>query len=467
MRSVPDSDGAGSDRRRARVVILGAGFAGLYAAQELARAPVDLVVVDRSNHHLFQPLLYQVATAALSPADIASPIRKILRSQKNTVVALARAERVDVERRIVALEDGEIAYDYLIVATGATHSYFGNDAWAGLAPGLKTIDDATEIRRRFLAAFETAELEEDDEARRAALTFVVVGGGPTGVELAGAISEIAHTVIPRDFRFIDTTTARVVLVEGGERVLGAYSERLSASAKRQLEQLGVEVRLGQLVTHIDERGVVAGGERIDAASVFWAAGVRASPLGASLGAALDRSGRVVVRGDLTIEGHPEVFVVGDLASAKDPVTGEPAPGVAPAAIQMGKYAARIIRDEVRAPGRGGRRLERKPFRYVDRGSLATIGRSKAVGVVRGIEISGQVAWLAWAGIHVLFLILFRNRVAVMLSWIWTYFFFDRGARLITGEVDLPVKRQRRAPPAGGPAGDSGESPRRRAGSPVR
>lgn len=431
---------------RPRVVIVGAGFAGLYAAQALSRAPVDVVVLDRSNHHLFQPLLYQVATAALSPADIASPIRKILRSQNNATVALAEVKRIDVGRRCVCFEEGELEYDYLIVATGATHSYFGNDDWEELAPGLKSIDDATEIRRRFLAAFEAAELEADEDARRAALTFVIVGGGPTGVELAGAMAEIARTVIPRDFRFIDTATARVILLEGDDRVLAAYPRALSESAKRQLEQLGVEVRIGRYVTEIDERGVVAGDERINASNVFWAAGVTASPLGGTMGVETHKDGRVIVEPDLSIPGHPDVFVVGDLASAKKAKADEPVPGVAPAAIQMGRHAARVIRDESRAAKAGKPAPKRPAFEYVDKGSLATIGRSKAVGVIRGVQISGLPAWLAWAGVHVLFLILFRSRVAVMLSWIWTYFFFDRGARLITGVVDLPLKSPRKAPP---------------------
>lgn len=424
------TDATSTDRTLPHVVIVGGGFGGLYAARALASSPVRVTLVDRRNHHLFQPMLYQVATAALSPANIAAPIRRILRRQKNTSVLLAEAIAVDTHRRAVKLTDGEILYDWLILAAGATHSYFGRDDWAANAPGLKTVDDALEIRKRFLIAFEHAERETDPNRRRAELTFVVVGGGPTGVELAGAMAEIAHSAIPRDFRSVDTATARIILVEAGERILAAFPPELSARAKLDLERLGVEVQLNARVTQVEARGVAIGAERIDAANVIWAAGVQAAPIGASLGVPLDRAGRVVVNPDLTIPGHPEVFIVGDLAHAADPVTGVVAPGVCPAAIQMGQYAARTIAAEVRSDIPAS---ARKPFRYFDKGILATIGRNKGVASIRKVRFSGILAWLMWALVHVMFLIGFRNRIMVMIEWAWLYFFFDRGARLITGQ----------------------------------
>jgi NADH dehydrogenase len=429
--------------RTPHVVILGGGFAGLYAAKALKRAAVHVTLIDRSNHHLFQPLLYEVATAALSPADIASPIRKILARQRNVTVFMGTVERIDPITRTVHLDDGLLHYDYLVVATGATHSYFGHDEWEPFAPGLKTIDDALEIRRRFLLAFEAAEREADSDARRAKLTFIVVGGGPTGVEMAGTMSELARRSIPREYRAIDTTTARVILVEALDRLLQAYPLELSARAKRDLEKLGVEVRLHSRVTHIDGDGVTIGAapheERIEAQNVVWAAGVAASEIGGSLGVPLDRNGRVLVRPDLSIDGHPEVFVVGDLAHAMDSSSGSEVPGIAPAAMQMGKYAARVIADEV--AGRVSIR-ERKPFRYFDKGMLATIGRAKAVGLVFGFKIAGLIAWLFWAGVHIMYLIGFRNRLLVMLQWGWAYIVFQRGARLITGTTDLELRRPR-------------------------
>ncbi|HEX7119860.1 MAG TPA: NAD(P)/FAD-dependent oxidoreductase [Longimicrobiales bacterium] len=419
------------------VVILGGGFAGLRCARALRRAPVRITLVDRSNHHLFQPLLYQVATASLSPADIASPIRSILKRQANVEVWMGEVVDVDVERRIVRLDDGELSYDYLVVATGVTHAYFGRDDWAPLAPGLKTVDDALEIRRRFLLAFETAEREADPEARRRLSTFVIVGAGPTGVELAGAMAEIARQVMPNEFRSIDTATARILLVEGADRVLPGYPPSLSEKARRQLERLGVEVRTGARVTEIENGAVRIGDERIEAGNVFWAAGVAASPVGARLGAETDRAGRVKVAPDLSVPGHPEVFVAGDLAAVEK--DGRPVPGVAPAAIQMGRHAGRAIRAAV-----AGR--ERPPFRYFDKGSLATIGRAAAVAEIAGLRLAGLVAWLVWVFVHILYLIGFRNRLVVMIQWAWAYLMVKRGVRLITGGRAVHVHEPR--PPVG-------------------
>ncbi|MEX1309804.1 MAG: NAD(P)/FAD-dependent oxidoreductase [Candidatus Sulfomarinibacteraceae bacterium] len=423
-----------------KVVIVGGGFGGLNAARALDGAPVEVILVDRRNHHLFQPLLYQVATAALSPADIATPIRKVLKNQDNATVMMAEALRVDLDERRLVTDVGTIGYDFLILAAGATHSYFSNDHWATHAPGLKTIDDATEIRRRFLLAFESAELESDPEARSAALTFVVVGAGPTGVELAGALSEIAHRTIPRDFHHIDTTTARIILVEGEDRVLPAMEPGCSADALTSLRRLGVEVRLGERVTGIDESGVDLGSERIGAGNVFWAAGVQASPLGSSLGAELDRAGRVIVDRELSLPGHPEVFVIGDLAHAAEETTGRMVPGVAQGAIQGGRHAARVIAAEVEAAAAGLGAPDRPSFRYRDKGTLATIGRNKAVADLGRFTFSGFPAWFLWAVVHVGFLISFRNRLAVMFGWLWSYLFFDRGARLITGPSKIRVKK---------------------------
>lgn len=434
---------------RPRVVIVGGGFGGLNAARALAGAPVDVVLVDRSNHHLFQPLLYQVATAALSPADIASPIRKVLKKQANATVVLAEAREVDPEREVVRTELGDIGFDFLVLAAGATHSYFSNDQWAPFAPGLKTIDDATEIRRRFLLAFEAAELERDPDARQAALTFVVVGAGPTGVELAGALSEIAHEAIPHDFKMVDTTTARVVLVELKDRVLPAMDERCSADAHRALEELGVEVMVGTEVTAIDEGGVTMGDDRIAADNVFWAAGVQASPLGRSLGVELDRAGRVKVEPDLTVPGHARIFVIGDQAHAVDPETGAMVPGLAQGAIQGGRYVAGVIAAEAEAAAAGRPAPEREPFRYRDKGTLATIGRNKAVADIRGLKMRGFVAWFLWVVVHVMFLVSFRNRIAVMSGWVWSYLFYDRGARLITGNRKVKVRRSLFVPPDAG------------------
>jgi NADH dehydrogenase len=402
------------------VVIIGAGFGGLYAAKNLRHAPVRITVIDRRNFHLFQPLLYQVATAALNPSDIASPIRSILHDQKNARVVLDDVTAIDTARKIVNTADGDLAYDYLVVATGATHSYFGHPEWEKHAPGLKTIEDALEIRRRVLTAFESAEREMDPEAQRAWLTFVIVGGGPTGVELAGALSEIARETMVRDFRRINPSSARVVLIEGRERVLPPYPPGLSSKAEQQLKKLGVEVITGATVTNIDEHSVAIGDTTIPTRTVLWAAGVQASPLARTLDVPLDRAGRVSVNDDLTIPGHADVFVIGDLAALAKPI-----PGVAPAAIQQGTHTARNIARAV-----AGKPLI--PFRYRDKGSLATIGRAAAVADIGPLKLSGFIAWFSWLAIHIFFLIGFRNRVLVMLQWAWAYMTYQRGARLITG-----------------------------------
>ena len=383
-------------------------------------------MVDRRNHHLFQPLLYQVATASLNPSEIAMPIRRILRDQANTTVILGQAERIDTTQRKVILRDGDVPYDYLLLATGATHSYFGHDDWAPHAPGLKSLQDALEIRRKMLIAFEAAEREAGDRAKREWVTFVIVGGGPTGVELAGALADIARRSRPEDFRRFDPRSARVILVEGLPRILPAMLEKLSQRAKDQLQKLGVEVRTGTMVSEITPRGVRLGEEWIESHNVFWAAGVAASPLAQSLGAELDVTGRVLVTPELRVPGHHDVFVVGDLAALTQ--DGKPVPGVAPAAMQMGRHAAANIERAIR-----GETLV--PFRYFDKGTLATIGRAAGVADIRGLHLSGLVAWLAWLLVHIWFLIGFRNRVVVMLEWARAYFTSEKQARLITEEVE--------------------------------
>jgi NADH dehydrogenase len=428
------------------VVILGGGFAGLYAAKALRRAPVRVTLVDRRNHHLFQPMLYQVATAALNPSDIASPIRSVLRHQKNTEVLLGEADRISVDQRTVHLADGAVLpYDYLIVGTGARHSYFGHDQWEALAPGLKSLEDALEIRRRVLLAFEHAERERDPVRRHAYLTFVVVGGGPTGVEMAGAVAEIRRYALRRDFRHIDPGEATVMLLEGGPRLLTAYPPELSDKAKAELRRLGVEVRTETLVTDVRPGYVSAAGWTIPTQTVIWAAGNVASPLLKSLGAPLDRAGRAIVEPDCTIPGHPEVFVLGDAAAYNH--QGETLPGICPVAIQMGEYAARTIVHDLR-----GR--PRKPFHYWDKGQLAVIGRGRAVADIWKLHFAGFFAWLTWIFVHIFFLIGFRNRVLVLIQWAWSYFTFGRGARLITGEtsepVAMPSPRAASAAPAAAP-----------------
>jgi NADH:ubiquinone reductase (H+-translocating) len=410
------------------VVIIGGGFGGLTAAKALARVAVRVTLLDRRNHHLFQPLLYQVATAALNPSDIAFPIRAALSKQANARVLLADAQSIDTTRRRVILDDGELDYDYLIVATGATHSYFGHDAWSAHAPGLKSIEDALEIRRRVFLAYEAAEREADREQQQAWLRFVVVGAGPTGVELAGALGEIGLHTLAKDFRTIDPTQVQVLLVEGNQRVLGGFPAELSPPAERSLARRRVTVRCNTTVTSVDDRGVdvrLADGstERIAARTVLWAAGVQASPLARSLGVALDRAGRVQVGADLSIPGHPEVFVVGDLAACT--IGDKPVPGVCQGAIQAGRHAAAMIRADLKH----GARVD---FRYRDKGSLATIGRSSAVMVIGNRTRHGFFAWLVWWVIHIFYLIGFKNRFFVMLSWAWSWLTFQRGARLITG-----------------------------------
>jgi NADH:ubiquinone reductase (H+-translocating) len=411
-----------------RVVIVGAGFGGLAAATGLKGAAVQVTVIDRRNYHLFQPLLYQVATAALSPADIAQPIRSILKRQQNATVLLGKVTGIDAEGRAVLIGERRVPYDYLIVATGARHAYFGHDEWEPFAPGLKKIDDATDIRRRILLAFEQAENAADPSERQALLTFVIVGGGPTGVELAGAIAELARKALVAEFRAIDPRAARVVLIEAGPRLLPAFPERLSATARRALERLGVEVGLGAAVTACDAAGVAIGDDRLPSRCIIWAAGVAASPAGKWLGAERDRAGRVKVSPDLTVPGHPEIFVIGDSALATDG-RGNPLPGIAPAAKQAGDYVARLIRARL-----AGRKPS-PPFRYRHLGNLATIGRKAAVADFGRIRLSGRLAWLLWGMVHIYFLIGFRNRLVVALDWLWAYVTFQRGARLITGQVE--------------------------------
>jgi NADH:ubiquinone reductase (H+-translocating) len=409
--------------KKPRVIIVGSGFGGLEAAKKLACKDVHVTVIDRTNYHLFQPLLYQVATAALSPADIAAPVRAVLSKCRNVEVILAEVQSVDVDAKKVKTVDLDIDYDYLILATGARHSYFGHDEWETLAPGLKSLEDAIELRRRILLAFEYAEKITDEAARRAALNFVIIGGGPTGVEMAGAIAEISRHTLAKNFRHIDPSQARVILIEGEPRLLAAYPEDLSASARKQLEDLGVEVRTGARATNLTEQGVQVNGEFIPCRVKIWAAGNTASFVGKTLGAPVDRCGRVIVNDDLTIPGHPGVQVIGDLANFPHQ-TGQPLPGISPVAMQQGRHAARNVLAMTR-----GRKPQR--FRYWDKGTMATIGRNKAVADLRFMHLSGLPAWLAWLFVHIVFLVGFRNRLVVLFQWAWAYLTFDKGARLIT------------------------------------
>jgi NADH dehydrogenase len=410
--------------RRARIVIIGAGFAGLTAAMRLTRADIDVTVIDRRNHHLFQPLLYQVATAALSPADIAAPIRSILSQQANATVTLGTVTGIDVAGRAVLLGERRIDYDQLIVATGARETYFGHDEWAAVTSGLKRIEDATTMRRRILIAFERAEEAENDTERRRLLTFVIIGGGPTGVELAGALAELARAALARDFRRIDPKTARIVLVEAGPRLLPGFAAKLSGAAARALQRLGIELRLGVKVTRCDAEGAALGDERIESRTLIWAAGVAASPAAEWLGVAPGRGGRVPVRPDLTLPGHPEIFVIGDAALVEGP--HGPLPGVAAVAKQEGAYVARVMM--ARLAGKPAQPL----FRYHDLGKLATIGRREAVADFGWLKLTGRIAWLVWGVVHIYFLTGSRNRMAVALDWLWSYLTYQSGARLITG-----------------------------------
>jgi NADH:ubiquinone reductase (H+-translocating) len=428
-------------------VVVGGGFGGLYAARRLARHGMRVLLIDRVNYHLFQPLLYQVATAALSPGEIAEPLRSILHDYRNVEVVLGDVSEIDVATRTVKLADGDqYSYDYLVLATGASHSYFAHPEWEALAPGLKSLADAIEMRRRILLAFEEAERERDPEKRKALLTFVIVGGGPTGVELAGAISEIARHTVSQDFRNFDPRTARVILLERGERILDAYPKDLSASAQRTLEHIGVEVRTGTGATDLKPDCVMVGNEQIPTYTTLWAAGVAASPLGRQLvGVELDRSGRVPVQPDLTVSGHPEVYVVGDLALFREP-NGKALPGIAPVAIQQGNAAAENIWRSVQGQ-------PRRAFHYFDRGTMATIGRAAAVAQIRFIHLSGLIAWLAWLFVHLFYLIGFENRLLVLVQWATSYVSYERGARLITGpwhpggtETALPARAPRVDPP---------------------
>jgi NADH:ubiquinone reductase (H+-translocating) len=421
-----------------RVVILGGGFGGLSAALRLGRAPVEVTLIDRCNYHLFQPLLYQVATGSLSPANISSPLRTILKRQRNTQVLLAEAVGIDATKRRVMLSDGTIDYDTLIVATGSSHQYFGHEEWEQWAPGLKTVEDATDIRRRILLAFETAEREADPEKRRAMMTFVIVGGGPTGVELAGALAEIANDTLKHDFRHIDPSSARIFLVEGGDRLLPSYPPQLSEAAKKMIERLGVMVRLNEMVTNVEKDLVTVrqgdSTEIIPTRTILWAAGVLGSPVGRSVaeqtGAPIDKLGRISVEPDCSVPGHPEIFVIGDLALFTHQ-TGKPLPGVAQPAIQEGQYAARVIESRLRGE-------KPKPFHYLDKGNLAVIGRGKAIADLNWLNISGVPAWLIWVFIHLLYIVEFQNRLLIFLQWAWFYFTFDRSARLITGKNPFPL-----------------------------
>jgi NADH dehydrogenase len=439
---VVEPEGALRVPERTQILIVGCGFGGLFAARELRHCAAEVLVIDRNNYHLFQPLLYQVASAALAPADIAQPIRTILRHQANAHVMLADVESIDLEARRVNAGGQRLPYDYLILAPGAVDNYFGHDEWRQFAPGMKEVEEAIFIRSRLLHSFERAEIETDFEARAAQLTFIIVGGGPTGVELAGAIKELAVDVIPRDFRCADTRRARVILIEAGNRLLPALHSDSSVRALKQLRGLGVEIRLGAPVTQVFADGVEVAGERLRGDNVIWTAGVRAAPVTATLGVPLGPAGRVRVQPDCSIAGHPEVFVIGDAAYLVDQGSGRPVPGVSQGALQMGRYAARVIAAELR----GAQDARALAFRYKDLGSMATVGKSRAVVEIGRAHFGGFLAWMAWMALHITVLIGFRNRVAVLLSWIYSYVFFRRGSRLITRGAPGELRRQSAAPP---------------------
>jgi NADH dehydrogenase len=421
-----------------KVVIIGGGFGGLTLARSLKNAPVDVTLLDRVNYHLFQPLLYQVATGSLSPANIAAPLRQVLRKQRNTTVLLAEATDIDVQNRYVILKDGKVPYDTLVVASGSSHQYFGHDQWEKSAPGLKTVEDATDMRSRILLAFEAAERESDPENRRAWLTFVIVGGGPTGVELAGALGEIANDTLRHDFRDIDPSTSQIILVEGTERILPTYPPSLSEAARKMVERLGVTVRTGAFVTDVQPESVsIRAGDRtekIETRTILWAAGVLASPLGRALakeaGAPIDRAGRIIVQPDTTVPGHPEIFVIGDLANFSHQ-GGKPLPGVAQPAIQQGRYVAKVIRNRLK-------NQSTEPFHYTDMGNLAVIGRGAAVADLVRFRLAGWPAWLIWIFVHLMNNVQFQNRLLVFWQWAWLYLSYDRSARLITGKDPFPL-----------------------------
>lgn len=419
------------------VLIIGGGFGGLEVAKSLSKSKCRVTLVDRRNHHVFQPLLYQVATAALSPAEIASPIRNILRGVKNCRVVLGEVDSVDLNSGRVIIRDVAVRYDYLVLAAGATHSYFGRDDYASTAPGLKTLEDAIEIRTRIILSFEEAEYEDDPELRRAKLTFMIIGGGPTGVELAGAIKEIAAKSLPSEFRNIDTKTARVILVEGSDRLLGTFPQELSANALKQLTEMGVEVKLNCRVTNIQPGVVTIGEEQIRSQNIFWAAGVQGNKLSKQLGVELDRSGRVIVASDCSVPGHRNVFVIGDMAAHKEAGTGKQVPGVAQGAIQTGQYVGKLLRTELKGSSDTNARV---PFRYFDKGSLATIGRARAVGEVFGFKVYGFIAWLLWAVVHIMFIVEFRNRISVATRWGWNWLLHARDTRLIIDGSEIQVAR---------------------------
>ena len=427
------------DHGRPRVVIVGCGFGGLFAARALRHAPADVLVIDHNNYHLFQPLLYQVASAALAPADIAQPVRTILRYQANASVMLGEVDEANLTDQYVHAGDSRVPYDYLVLAPGAVDNYFGHNDWRNFAPGMKEVEDATLIRSRMLRSFETAEVESEPEERAAHLAFVIVGGGPTGVELAGAIKELAVDVIARDFRVADTRRARVILIEAGPRLLPALHPDSSERALKQLHGLGVEVLLGKPVTSIFSDGVEVGGERIRSYNVIWAAGVRAAPLVGKLGAELGPGGRVKVSSDCSVPGHPNAFVIGDAAYLVDSHSGLQVPGVSQGALQMGRYVAKVIEAELRG-GPAAQKLRRSGFHYHDLGSMATVGKSRAVVEIGRLHFGGLLAWFAWMALHITVLIGFRNRISVLLSWIYSYIFFRRGSRLITGLAPTRIKQ---------------------------